>query len=147
MPVWVQWMTFVIAIIGACTGLCSLYFNFKNTRIAMTKENERIEKKNKANVIVEKTYELSSKGRKKDMLAFSNTGEAVAEDITLEIYAVNNSLVDIEKYIGIYPTKLNPSETFKIQFVFDMLTPPPWKITITWKDDYQENNTYETTLS
>ncbi|MGG3663610.1 hypothetical protein [Bacillus gobiensis] len=119
----------------------------KETGDISLKEKERIGNKKKAKVIVEKTYELSLKGRKKDMIAFSNTGEAVAENITLEIYAVNNSLGDIEKYIGIYPTKLNPSETFKIQFVFDMLPPLPWKITITWKDDYQENNTYETTLS
>ena len=149
MPLWVQWVSFALAIIGSASGLFALYLNHERTTIARRKENERLEAKKKAVFTVNRTKQVGSK-RMQDRFLLNNNGQAEARNIEVHFYNYdwNKDRREINPLGGEkVPSKINPGHTINMQMVIYKGTAPPYEIVITWDDDFQSGNRLETTLN
>jgi len=150
MPIWVQWISFALAVIGSISGIWALVLNQQRTTITKRKEKERLESKKKAKLSVERTKEMGSK-RMQDKFILRNIGEAEARNVKVEFYNYDRRGDGSKKQINILldeiPSTINAGHTVKTLMMIAGNTAPPYEIVITWDDDFKNGNVIETTLN
>ncbi|MDE4086185.1 hypothetical protein PO902_14150 [Planococcus maritimus] len=150
MPIWVQWVSFLIAIVGASSGLYALFLNHQRTTIVVRAEKERLEKKNKAKFSISRIKAQGSK-RLQDKFVLQNVGEAEARNIKVDFFNTNRLGDGSKRKISLLmedvPSRMNAGQTNEFLMGIHGGTAPPWEIVITWDDDFKEGNILETTLT
>ncbi|MCQ6277318.1 hypothetical protein JMM81_20810 [Bacillus sp. V3B] len=150
MPTWVQWISFGLAIVGSMTGIWALVLNHQRTTIAKRKEKERLESKKKAKFSVDRIKEMGSKSMQ-DKFILQNVGEAEARNVQVEFYNYDRKGDGSKRKVNLLmdnvPSKINAGQTVKTLMMIAGSTAPPFEIVITWDDDFQDGNQFETTLN
>jgi|SRR5690625_205320 len=149
MPIWVQWVSFALAIVGSISGVYALILNHQRTSITKRKEKERLEAKKKANFIVERTKQMGSR-RLQDHFLLHNNGQAEARNVKVEFYNYDREgkRKKADPLGGDpVPSKINPQQTVNMLMILDAYNIPPFEIIITWDDDFKSGNKIETTLT
>ncbi|MEG8975385.1 hypothetical protein U8Y98_01565 [Priestia megaterium] len=150
MPTWVQWISFVLSVVGSASGIYALILNHQRTTITKRKEKERLDSKKKAKFSIDRTKEMGSK-RMQDKFVLSNTGEAEARNVKVEFYNYDRrgdgSKKQVNALMDAIPTTINSGHTVKALMMIAAHTAPPWDVVITWEDDFQNENKLETTLN
>lgn len=145
MPIWVQWVSFALAVVGSISGLYALYLNHERTSIARRQEDERLEAKKKATFNVERKKEAGSK-RMQDRFLLHNNGQAEARNVDVRFYAYDSK--GNRKRIdplggGKVAKNINAGHTVNKL----MVTAQTLEIEITWDDDFKNGNKLDTTLN
>lgn len=143
LPTWVQWFSFILSIIGSFSGIYALFLNHQRTTIAKRKENERLEEKKKAKIRLEKTKQMGSQ-KMKDVLIIKNEGKAAAEQLYIRW---ENKYGEINPLVGKMPVKIDGGDSITFNMMIYAGTAPPYKVRVTWDDESQEGNVYETTIN
>jgi len=150
LPIWTQWISLVLAIVGSITGVWALVLNQQRTNRTKRQETERLEAKKKASFQVERIKEMGSK-RMQDKFVLSNMGEATAKNVEVKFF--NDNLLSgmkkqsIQPLMDRIPTTINSKQEIKCQLLIANNTTLPYEIIITWDDDFKENNKLKTTLN
>ncbi|WP_225230575.1 hypothetical protein [Cytobacillus stercorigallinarum] len=150
LPVWTQWISLGLAILGSITGIWALVLNQQRTTITKRIEKERLEAKKKASFQVERTKQMGSK-QMQDRLLLHNIGQAEARELKVEFYNYDRfnkgEKRKINPLIDRIPSKINAGQTVNILLSIAGNTAPPYEIIITWDDDFKKGNKLETTLN
>ncbi|MQR86401.1 hypothetical protein GFV16_10800 [Bacillus megaterium] len=151
MPTWVQWVSFILSLVGSISGVYALVLNHQRTTITKRQEKERIDSKKKAKFSVELISEVDEILTMRRFLILKNNGQADARNVKVKVdfYHRPPNVSDEEVQIlrGYIPQKINADQIIKsaLELRLDIL--PPFLINVTWEDDFQNENTFETTLS
>ncbi|WP_400244979.1 hypothetical protein AB3U99_01235 [Niallia sp. JL1B1071] len=150
MPVWTQWISLGLAILGSITGIWALVLNQQRTTITKRVEKERLEAKKKAIFQVERTKQMGSR-QMQDRFLLHNIGQSEARAVQVEFYNYNRfnkgEKRKINPIIDKIPSKINGGQTVNILLSIAGNTTLPYEIIITWDDNFKNGNKLETTLN
>jgi hypothetical protein len=148
LPIWMQWVSFVLSLVGSASGIYALILNHQRTTITKRKEKERLEAKKKAKFSVDRTQEMGSK-RIQNIFSLQNIGEAEARNVKVKFYNYDRdgNKQEINPLANSLPSKINSGQTVKTLLVLFVDMAPPFEIVVTWDDDFQNENKLETTLN
>ncbi len=143
-----QWVSFVLSLVGSASGIYALVLNHQRTTITKRKEKERLEAKKKAKFSVDRTQEPGSK-RMKDIFLLQNIGEAEARNVKVEFYKWDRegNKQEIKPLPESVPSKINSNQTVRNLMLLYADVALPFEIVVTWEDDFQNENKLETTLN
>lgn len=144
MPVWVQWISFSLAIVGSISGIYALYLNYQRTVIVKRKENERLESKKKAKFKIERVLERDGKGSH-SVLYLQNFGESGAKNVKVKFYKGNDQ--EVFPLYSPLPTTINAGQKARAVLGLHKSVNVPFEVLITWDDDYKVENELKETLS
>ncbi|NAP00116.1 hypothetical protein FRY77_29480 [Halomonas sp. MG34] len=142
MPVWVQWVSFGIAVIGAISGLYALWLNHKRTKITLNHEKERQEEKKKASFKISITKQ-PGRTRMQDKFILTNTGQAIANNVSVEFYSDRRGTDGKQKVnplIAEVPKTINPGQEVNIIMLLHAGAMPPFEVRIYWDDEFEQGN-------
>lgn len=142
MPVWVQWVSFVLAVVGSLSGLIALYLNFQRTTITKRIEKERLETKKKAKFRMDRAKEMLGRGMQ-DYFHLRNFGENEARNVKVKFYKENKDKDDRREVFPLYseiPSAINSGQTAKAILVLQGGRNVPFEVVITWEDDFKSEN-------
>lgn len=143
MPIWAQWVSFTIAIIGAISGLYALWLNYKRTKIQINREKERLENKKKAIFKISRTKQQGSKSMQ-DRFLLANIGEAAAYNVSIEFHSWNRMKTEKRKVNPILfneiPENINAGQELNLLMIISKDTSPPFEVKIYWDDDNKQGN-------
>lgn len=150
LPIWVQWVTFALSVVGSISGIYALILNHQRTVITRRNESERLQAKKQANFKVDRTKEQGSK-RLQDKFILENVGQAEARNVKVEFYNYDRkgdgSKRKIQPLGDKVPTRINAGQRSKLLMMIAGNTTLPYEIVITWDDDFKSGNKLETTLN
>lgn len=149
MPVWVQWVSFALAVVGSLSGLFALYLNFQRTTITKRVERERLEAKKKAKFRIEHGREVFGSGQEK-VFYLHNFGENDAKNVVVKFYKEDENRVIKREVSPLYskiPETINSGQKVKSVMGVDGKMNFPFTVVITWDDDFTNENELEEILS
>jgi hypothetical protein len=152
MPIWVQWVSLALAVVGSITGIYALILNHQRTTIIKRKEKERLEAKKKAKLIIQQTSDMSEKKIRRNFIVIRNDGQADARNVSLQFYKVNDQSGKRQRIVPllgeIIPSRIAETQELKVQYFYTKdKVPLPWELEITWDDDFNSGNKIETTIN
>lgn len=140
-----NWTT-IIAVISLFLSIINTSKNIYDWLLKRREEKEKQEEKKKAKIKVSLVDGFDSKLRKRKHLYIKNEGKATANNIKIEIIDNGESL-SIPTFMDV-PRMLAPGSDSSVPLMIALGTPPlPWRVRVSWDDDYKIGNSYETEIS
>jgi len=143
----VKWdWTTVIAVISLFLSIINTSKQIYDWMLKRREEKEKQEEKKKAWIAVSLIKLPNSKGKLIEHLYLKNTGKSTAYNIDIKL------IKDGEPYPLPFvddsiPKMLAPDSESKMPAFITFDTPLPWRLRISWDDDYKKGNSYETEVS
>lgn len=143
-----QYLPYFFSGFSLIISLLALYFAFKRTKIAESKEHDRQEEKLKAEIKPYIVMEHYSKGLR-ETLVIENVGKSEARNVKIK---VNGEKPSESKTFQLQKTDVISTLGTKIQFkfpltIYDQTKWYPWVVEIEWEDDFSENRNFKTEIT
>jgi hypothetical protein len=149
MPVWIQWVTFSLAIISLLMSSYALKLNHDRTSIIKRKEKERLEKRKKAKFSIERTKQMGSK-RLQDIFVLTNEGESEARNVNVTLFNKdrdNGETKECKVLMDRVPELILSGQAVKVLMAIHGGTAGPWEVVIKWDDDFEDNREHRVILN